>query len=41
MADFFTKTLQGSKLKWFKRVIMGCDDVEMLWDDSNDKDKVS
>ena len=41
LADFFTKPLQGSKLKLFIRVIMGWDNVAMLWDESNDKDKVS
>jgi len=31
LADFFTKPLQGSLFKRFKRVIMGLDHVSVLW----------
>jgi len=31
LADFFTKPLQGSLFKRFKRVIMGLDHVSTLW----------
>jgi len=31
LADFFTKPLQGSLFKCFKRVIMGLDHVSALW----------
>ena len=41
LADFFTKPLQGSKFQLFRRVMMEWDDVATLWDNSNDKDKVS
>ena len=34
LAYFFTKLLQGSKFNMFIIVIMGWDDVAMLWDDS-------
>ena len=36
LADSFTKHVQGSKFKLFRR-----DDVATLWDDSNDKYKTS
>ena len=41
LKDFFTKPLQGRNLKLFRRVIMGWDDVATLWDEKNNKDKVS
>ena len=41
LAYFFTDNLQGSKLNLFRRVIMEWDDVLTLWDDSDDKDKVT
>ena len=41
LTDFFAKPLQGSKFKIFRWVIMVLDDVAMLWENSNDKDKVS
>ena len=31
IADFFTKPLQGSLFKRFKRVIMGLDHISTLW----------
>ena len=40
-ADLFTKHLQGSRFKMFRKVVMGWDDVATLWDDSDDKYKVS
>jgi len=33
IADFFTKPLQGSLFKRFKRVIMGLDHISTLWID--------
>ena len=41
LPDFFTKPLQGSKFKLFRRVIMVLDDVATLWDDSKYNDKLS
>ena len=38
---FFTNNLQGSKFKLFRRVIMGCDDVASLRENSDDRYKVS
>ena len=35
LSDLFTKPLQGSKFNMFRRVIMGWDGIETLWDDSN------
>ena len=31
LADFFTKPVQGSKFKIFRTVVMGWNDVVMLW----------
>ena len=41
LAYFLTKTLQGSKFKLFRRVIVGWDDAATLCDESNDRYKVS
>ena len=41
LAYFFTKPLQDSKFKLFRRVIMGWYGVLTVWDDSDDKDNLS
>ena len=41
LAELFTKPLQGSKFNLFSRVIMGWYDVSTLWEDSDNKEKVS
>ena len=41
LAYFIAKPSQVSKFNFFRRVIMGWDDVPTLWDESDDKGKVS